>query len=55
MVAKNPTDAATMEQMAMCIRYYDINMSEMEEKFIGFSECESTTGNNLAKANWKAK
>ena len=49
-IADEATDAATMEQMALCIRYYNIDKKKIKEKFIGFSECESTTGENLANA-----
>ena len=49
-IADEATDASTMEQMALCIRYYDVEKNKLEEQFIGFSECESTTGENLANA-----
>ena len=47
-MADEATDASTMEQMAMCLRYYD--EMELREDFIGFSECLSTTGESLAEA-----
>ena len=49
-IADEATDVATMEQMALCIRYYNIDKKKIKEKFIGFSECKSTTGENLANA-----
>ncbi|XP_052792424.1 52 kDa repressor of the inhibitor of the protein kinase-like [Mya arenaria] len=37
-----------MEQMAMCLRYF--NGTGLREEFLGFAECESTTGESLANA-----
>ena len=45
--ADEATDCATMEQMALCVRY--LKNDEVSEEFLGFSECKSTTGEALAK------
>ena len=47
-MADEATDASTMEQMALCLRYYD--GAELREDFIGFAVCKSTTGESLADA-----
>ena len=47
-MADEATDASTMEQMAMCLRYYD--GADLQEDSIGFAECKSTTGESLANA-----
>ena len=49
-IADEATDAATMEQMAMCLRYYDTQTKVLREDFIGFAECSSTTGEVLSDA-----
>ncbi|MES9885077.1 MAG: DUF4371 domain-containing protein [Sedimenticola sp.] len=49
-IADEATDVSTIEQMALCIRYFDGDKSELREDFIGFAECESTTGEQLAAA-----
>lgn len=49
-IADEATDAATMEQMALCLRYFDSNIGAVTENFIGFAECTSTTGENLSEA-----
>ena len=36
--------------MALCLRFYDDAKKELREDFIGFAECESTTGEALADA-----
>ena len=38
-------EISTMEQRAMCLRYYD--GADLREDFIGFAECKSTT-----EVNW---
>ncbi|XP_060568090.1 zinc finger MYM-type protein 1-like [Ruditapes philippinarum] len=48
LIADEATDCATMEQMALCVRY--LKDSEIREEFLGFSECKSTTGEALANA-----
>ena len=47
-MADEATDASTMEQMAMCLRYYD--GADLREDSIGFAECKSATGESLANA-----
>ncbi|XP_053398293.1 zinc finger MYM-type protein 1-like [Mercenaria mercenaria] len=47
-IADEATDAATMEQMALCVRY--VHEDEVREDFIGFAECASTKGEALAEA-----
>jgi hypothetical protein len=49
-IADEATDAATMEQMALCLRFYDAHAAELREEFVGFAECDSTTGASLADA-----
>lgn len=49
-IADEATDAATMEQMAICVRYYDTNTSKVREDFLGFSHAKATTGEVLADA-----
>ncbi|XP_052778288.1 zinc finger MYM-type protein 1-like, partial [Mya arenaria] len=49
-MADEATDAATMEQMALCVRFVDSESDEIHEEFLGFSQCESTTGEALANA-----
>lgn len=45
-IADEATDCATIEQMAICVRYVDD--STVCEDFLGFAECKSTTGESLA-------
>ena len=49
-IADGATDATTMEQMALCLRYFDSCSGSVEENFIGFAECDSTTGESLSNA-----
>lgn len=44
------TDAATIEQMALCVRYFDIETHTLREDFLTFAQCEATTGEALSKA-----
>jgi hypothetical protein len=39
-----------MEQMAMCLRFFDYESQTLREDFLGFAECKSTTGEALAEA-----
>ena len=39
-----------MEQMALCLRYFDSCSGSVEENFIGFAECDSMTGESLSNA-----
>lgn len=48
LIADEATDAATMEQMALCVRY--LEKDEVREDFLGFAVCASTTGESLANA-----
>ncbi|XP_060573577.1 zinc finger MYM-type protein 1-like [Ruditapes philippinarum] len=48
LIADEATDAATMEQMSLCVRY--VCNDEVQEDFLGFAECSSTTGEYLANA-----
>jgi hypothetical protein len=47
-IADEATDASTMEQMALCVRFVDDNL--VREEFLGFSETSSTTGEALSTA-----
>ncbi|XP_052806505.1 52 kDa repressor of the inhibitor of the protein kinase-like [Mya arenaria] len=47
-MADEATYASTMEQMAMGLRYFD--GADLRDDFLGFAECESTTGETLANA-----
>lgn len=49
-IADEATDVATIEQMALCLRFYDENEMSIREEFIGFAECKSTTGEALTNA-----
>ena len=46
-IADEATDVATIEQMALCLRFYDENEKRIREEFIGFAECKATTGEAL--------
>lgn len=48
-MADEATDVATLEQMALCLRFYDQNELRIREEFIGFAECKSTTGESLTE------
>lgn len=43
-MADEATDVATLEQMALYLRFYDQNELRIRE---GFAECKSTTGESL--------
>ncbi|XP_053382657.1 uncharacterized protein LOC128549612 [Mercenaria mercenaria] len=49
-MADEATDASTMEQMALCVRFYDKNEQRIREEFLGFAECKSTTGEALTES-----
>ena len=49
-IADEATDASTMEQMAMMVRFFDRKKGEIREEFLGFSEVKRTTGEELANA-----
>lgn len=49
-MADEATDSATLEQMSLCLRFVDRDSSDVREEFIGFAECERTTGESLAKS-----
>ena len=49
-IADEATDATTMEQMALCLRYFDSCSGFVEENFIGFAEYDSTTCESLSNA-----
>lgn len=49
-MADEATDVSTMEQMALCLRYFDPVSKSVVEHFIGFAECTSTTGEALFEA-----
>ncbi|XP_052268629.1 52 kDa repressor of the inhibitor of the protein kinase-like [Dreissena polymorpha] len=49
-MADEATDAATMEQMSLCVRFVDKTTSTVREEFLGFSSTTSTTGEVLANA-----
>ena len=38
-IADEATDVATIEQMALCLRFYDEGEQRIREEFIGFAEC----------------
>ena len=46
-LADEATDASTMEQIAMCVRYYSEIEQDLREDFVGFVQAESTTGEAL--------
>lgn len=46
-IADEATDCASIEQMALCVRFYDVDNQYIREDFIGFAECKSTTGEAL--------
>ena len=46
-IADEATDVATIEQMALCLRFYDEKEQRIREDFIGFAECKATTGEAL--------
>lgn len=48
-MADEATDASTMEQIAMCVRFYSLHDKEIHEDFIGFIQAESTTGEALTE------
>ena len=49
-MADEATDASTMEQMPLCLRYFDPTTKSVREDFISFAECEATTGESLSAA-----
>ena len=49
-IADEATDVATIEQMALCLRFYDEKEKCIREEFIGFAECKSTTGEALTNS-----
>ncbi|XP_060574771.1 zinc finger MYM-type protein 1-like [Ruditapes philippinarum] len=49
-IADEATDAATMEQMAIVLRYYDCAPSRVCEDFLCYANCSATTGEALANA-----
>jgi hypothetical protein len=52
-IADEATDASTMEQMAMVIRFFDKEKGILREEFVGFSKVNRTKGEELANAFWK--
>ncbi|XP_045178153.2 zinc finger MYM-type protein 1-like [Mercenaria mercenaria] len=46
-LADEATDASTMEQIAMCVRYYSESENDFREDFVGYIQAESTTGEAL--------
>lgn len=57
-MADEATDVATIEQMALCLRFYDPSELRIREEFIGFAECKATTGESLTESfleNLRAK
>ncbi|XP_053405138.1 zinc finger MYM-type protein 1-like [Mercenaria mercenaria] len=49
-IADEATDASPMEQMALCLRFYDSSKGCLREEFVSFAECETTTGESLANS-----
>ena len=48
-IADEATDCATIEQIALCVRYFDRKRGEVWESFLGFKEAKETTGEALAE------
>ena len=49
-IADEAADASTMEQMSLCLRYFDGDTRAVREDFIAFAECDATTGEALSTA-----
>ena len=50
MLADEATDSSNKEQLAVCIRYFDEELSKIQERFIAFSECVTgVTGEAIAE------
>ena len=49
-IADKATDASTMKQMNMVLRFFDKEKGGIREEFVGFSEVKRTTGEELADA-----
>ncbi|XP_053390690.1 zinc finger MYM-type protein 1-like [Mercenaria mercenaria] len=50
LIADEASDASTMEQMSLCLRFVQDGTNMIREDFVGFAETESTTGESLANA-----
>ncbi|XP_052799150.1 uncharacterized protein LOC128230746 [Mya arenaria] len=46
-ITDEATDCSTTEQMALCVRFYEVDKCITKEKFLGFAECGATTGKAL--------
>ncbi|KAH3861237.1 hypothetical protein DPMN_024164 [Dreissena polymorpha] len=49
-IADEATDSATKELMALCVRFVDTESDTVQEDFLDFAECESTTGESHANS-----
>lgn len=47
-LADETTDVSTMEQVTICVRYFDPDTQNLHEDFLKFVPTSSTTGQNLA-------
>ncbi|CAC5424108.1 unnamed protein product [Mytilus coruscus] len=57
-MADEATDVATIEQMALCLGFYDPSELRIREGFIGFADRKATTGESLTESfleNLRAK
>ena len=50
LLADETTDVSTKEQLALGVRYVDVNKDEVREDFIGFMIVEKTTGKAIAES-----
>ena len=50
-MADEATDASNKEQLAVCIRYVHSSTLKIEERFLGFSECETSVSGQAIAAH----
>ena len=48
-IADEATDCATIEQITLCVRYFDRKRGEVWDSFLGFKEAKETTCEALAE------
>ena len=48
-IADEATDSATLEQISLCVRFYNLQEKEVQEDFLGFVQARRTTGEALAE------
>ena len=51
-MADEATDASNKGQLAVCIRYVKSNTLKIEERFLGFSECETSVSGQAIAAHF---